>query len=261
MLTEREADLRSARARAQQEIQYFGIERPEHIRLEAIANARGVELVSGQLQGSVARLVRVGDRGRIRVSDDGTNRGRWRFSVAHELGHHVLRHVNDCWLRCAESSLMDFTGRTLHEAQANVFAAELLLPSALVRRQCEVSPVNLDPVIALANQFGTSVTAACVRFVELSSEACALVYAHDGRIKWTKKSSHLYARLHDWGSALSKWSLAYDYFAKGSVNNRPEHVDVSAWIESGARANEIVEHVMPIPSLNSTLSILWLRGN
>ena len=141
---------------------------------------------------------------------------------------------------------------------AEVFAVELLLPEKLVRKKCEVSPVDLRPVKKLAEAFETSVTATAIRFIDFSPEECALVYSEKGCIKWSRKSETCWWRVLRWGAELEPASLASDFFRKGSMSEDPEEVRGDAWIESeSGRCPDIVEHSMPIPSLDAVVTMLW----
>ena len=226
--------------------------------LEGLAADLGVEVVDAELTGAVARLARLGNRGRIRVSRRVTNAGRRRFSIAHELGHFVLNHQGSPLAGCQEQAMLDYGG-TSKEAEANVFAVELLLPEKLVRRRCEVSPVDLRPIKKLAEDFETSVTATAIRFVDFSPERCAVVYSENGRVRWSRKSETFWCRLLSWGKELGLASLASDFFREGSMSEDPEEVRGDAWIESeGGRYPEVVEHSMAILSLNAVITVLWV---
>jgi len=92
---------------------------------------------------------------------------RARFTVAHELGHHLLRHHNRFHVDLAtlpsegsgEGRLYD--GRL--EREANDFAANLLMPATLVRMRFAVTP----SARALAGQFDVSRLAMGYRLVNL----------------------------------------------------------------------------------------------
>ena len=244
-------------------LERYAIEEPEHIVLEAISKDLGAEVVEGKLQGSIARLVRNEDRGLIRVSSSVTNPGRRRFSVAHELGHFVLKHSSSGWLSCAEAEMNDFGGASSRfETQANIFASELLLPEKLVSRRCEVSPVDFGPIKRIADEFQTSITATAIRFVAFSPEVCAVLFSQEGRIKWSRKSEDFGGFIRGWGEELDPWSLAIDYFKKGGVlqHEEPAGVPGTAWLEGWMAENvsEVVEHSMSIPSIDAVLTILWV---
>lgn len=80
------------------------------------------------------------------LSDDQNSIGRYHFTVAHEVGHHVLHKAvleaqlnqtslfsqNTNQILCRKQDQQE-----LHEQQADRFAARLLMPSTLVRREFE----------------------------------------------------------------------------------------------------------------------------
>lgn len=66
-----------------------------------------------------------------------SHHGRERFVIAHEIGHHCLRHQGD---------------RLKIEPEANAFASELLIPPELLRRELAESRT----VASLSHRFGVS---------------------------------------------------------------------------------------------------------
>jgi hypothetical protein len=83
---------------------------------------------------------------------------RYRFTVAHELGHwvcHVLGRPDPQPTYCRAVDLTEVTDRTL-EREANVFAAELLMPEQAVRESWAALP-DTDK---LAARFDVSALAA-----------------------------------------------------------------------------------------------------
>jgi Zn-dependent peptidase ImmA (M78 family) len=82
---------------------------------------------------------------------------RFRFTIAHELGHwicHVLGRPDPRPTYCRAVDLTEDADRTL-EREANVFAAELLMPEPAVRVAWE----ELGDVAACAARFDVSPTA------------------------------------------------------------------------------------------------------
>jgi Zn-dependent peptidase ImmA (M78 family) len=92
--------------------------------------------------------------------------GRRRFTLAHELGHWVCQYtegrVEPRYCRAEEIGVG--VGRKL-EREANMFAAHLLMPEPLVRREAAAVKLNLH---ALARRFEVSVPAMKVRLQQLS---------------------------------------------------------------------------------------------
>ena len=90
---------------------------------------------------------------------------RQRFTLAHELGHHQMRHQPRLELA---SDLFGNTARNDQEVEANYFAAEFLAPRVAVRSWLEeqdllASAEDPGTVVRLALQFGVAFTTACIR--------------------------------------------------------------------------------------------------
>jgi hypothetical protein len=92
--------------------------------------------------------------------------GRRRFTLAHELGHWICQyeqgHVEPRYCRADEIGVG--AGRKL-EREANTFAAQLLMPEPLLRREAVELKLNLH---ALARRFEVSLPAMKVRLQQLS---------------------------------------------------------------------------------------------
>ncbi|WP_080559278.1 ImmA/IrrE family metallo-endopeptidase [Prescottella equi] len=87
-----------------------------------------------------------------------TSPRRDRFTIAHEVGHYLLHHLN----ADEGNRLWRFTrlGSNGAETQANIFAAALIMPEAHFRRA--YSELNGN-VHAIASRFDVSPAAASVR--------------------------------------------------------------------------------------------------
>jgi hypothetical protein len=92
--------------------------------------------------------------------------GRRRFTLAHELGHWICQHeqgrVESHY--CRSEDIGVGAGWTL-EREANTFAAQLLMPEPLLRREAGVLKLNVH---VLARRFEVSVPAMKVRLQQLS---------------------------------------------------------------------------------------------
>jgi hypothetical protein len=250
--------VRVARASAREMLRRFGVERAEHIHVEAWATKHRIDLVEAPLDGAKAQLVRVGDRAEIVLPEGITERGTRRFSIAHELFHYVMKHPSPTpTMMCTPKGLRrnDRTSHT-YEIGANAFAGELLLPEFLLRSRCEVSPVSLDLVRSIALEFEMSNLASAIRFAELSSERCAAVFAKDGEVLWAAPSA-TFAALIPRGKRLDRDSVAWDFFARRTLDERAQFVPADAWIDTSADV-EIIEHSTCSHEHGTTLSMLWI---
>lgn len=84
---------------------------------------------------------------------------RKRFTIAHEMGHLKLNHVENIICRDSISSL----GTDENEVKANAFAAELLMPEELMDYAYKL----LKSVYRVARVFGVSEDAARIRLTKL----------------------------------------------------------------------------------------------
>jgi hypothetical protein len=122
--------------------------------LRALVDAASDMHVSGVLLPAAAEIW-------VRRDESGTRR---RFTIAHEVGHHLL-HSDGATVLCrpVDVDQADEAARA-KEREANRFAAELLMPEPLVRER--VGSDGLD-VAALAGTFDVSPIAMAYRLVNL----------------------------------------------------------------------------------------------
>jgi Zn-dependent peptidase ImmA (M78 family) len=96
---------------------------------------------------------------------------RMRFTLAHELGHRYFRHLDHVHELRGRDRVRDKRADLLYpsgwwEAQANAFAAELLIPRPALERWAREwgdGPLGLDAIVDLAARFGVSALMACIR--------------------------------------------------------------------------------------------------
>lgn len=91
---------------------------------------------------------------------------RQRFTLAHELGHHVLSHGSSVDDTHALEGDGWAGGQAMDERCANAFAAELLIPPDAARAwvtEADADPGALETVVRFAAAFGVSASMACIR--------------------------------------------------------------------------------------------------
>ena len=154
--------------------QDYCLDKPAPVPVEDIAMDRGVLCLEAKLTGCLARLVRKGKRGIIRTHSGIREEGRKRFAIAHEMGHWFLHEAESQIFVCTAEQMRDYKGSPM-EVEANLFASELLMPTALFRPlACDVEP-RLERVKSLAGTFKTSLTATGMKFVDINKHECILV--------------------------------------------------------------------------------------
>ena len=144
---------------------------------DSIADAAGVRVVTDRLSGELSGLLRVLDGVPTIVVNSAHGSARRRFTIAHELGH--LRLHQD-----GEGSQMfvdrDFVfrrgqkaaaGSEREEIQANMFAAELLMPTDWLIQDAGETDIDDDAVARLAQRYGVSQAAMAFRLANLGLAA------------------------------------------------------------------------------------------
>jgi Zn-dependent peptidase ImmA (M78 family) len=242
----------AARREARQLSYRFGVTAPEHIRLEAFAARLGVEIHEVALQGAGCQLIRKGTRGTILVPEHMTDPLYRRFSIAHELGHFVLRHPGAGLAPPAHHRREELRD---YELEANAFASELLMPEALVRAEFGFTKVDLNVPWQIAKRFEVSILASSIRFIELASERCAAVFSAGGKISWVRASDSLTVQIPY--RPLLPSSLAHAFFERGSLVELPTYVPAEAWFLTAAQV-DILEHSTCHPEYGTVLSMLWI---
>lgn len=239
-------------------IEEYGFRRPAEIDLEALIIDRGVEVRRGQLRGCEARLVRIGERGIIRVRDSLHGSPRSRFTLSHELGHWEMHRETQAFI-CTKAQLRDYKA-DMKEAEANTFASELLMPSFMVRPVIHSNEPTLRTVKLIADEFNVSLTVAAIRLLLESKHECFLVMSKHRYVEWWMAGSDRFGLWMDSKQPLGTDTLAY-YLSDGSEEApEPEMVPTEAWfrhLDSPERI-EISEDSLPLGNTGSVLTILIL---
>ncbi len=120
-----------------------------------------------------------------------SSKGRINFTLAHEFGHFLLhRLAYPHGFRCGEQDVVRWDseyGQVEH--QANVFAANFLMPLDDFRRQiAATTKVDLDMISHCADRYRVSLIAATLRWLSYTQKRAVLVVSRDGFILWARSS-------------------------------------------------------------------------
>jgi hypothetical protein len=215
---------------AQGVIESLRIERPSEILIEEIAFEHGAVVQYEPLRGADGRLVRMGTRAIIRVRNDIPELGRRRFIIAHELGHLLLGHGVNILKLCKEPDFLEWQkDHRSAENDANIFAAELLMPEQFFRPHCQTGNPSVKLIEQLAGQFQTSLTATAMRYVECSPDPCAVVISRDGQIRWNRCSA-TFPYWHLRHGPLHGYTYALDCLEGKQVPDRMSQVRATGWL-------------------------------
>lgn len=193
-------------------------EMPFPLPLDELAQVAGIkEIAELQTEGFEGMLMTDAEKssGVILVKANG-NPQRKRFTIAHELGHYLLPWHRQTKYSCTSESIKDVgddsrASRLLEmEQEANAFASELLMPTAVFRRLLrQYGEPDLEQVQALSAHFDTSIQATAHRFLKLSDYPVAFVFSHNDTITyWTRGPEFPFRMRIRNGSPLPRESLA-----------------------------------------------------
>ena len=124
---------------------------------------------------------------------------RRRFSIGHELGHfliptHLPRPGSPFECSLADLHLLDTREKDRRrriEAEANRFAAALLMRRREVRKAMRSHRPDLTEIIRLAREFGVSKEAMARSYIEAQPEAIAVLVLDRGRLARVYRHSEL----------------------------------------------------------------------
>lgn len=146
--------------------------------VKKVVEKQGINLVEHEFGDDIYGVLVIKD-GKYTIGYDKHNSSvRQRFTIAHELGHYVLRHnkngvnidtltkkyqsLQTVFFRNSDSS----TGEFIQEREANSFAAALLMPQDLLIDKLESCKYNFD-IETLSTEFGVSSQAMAYRLSNL----------------------------------------------------------------------------------------------
>ena len=185
--------------------------------------------------------------------------GRINFTLGHEFGHYLLhRHTHTHGIQCSSEDMARWDSEYGQiEHQANVFAANLLMPLDDFRRQISASrqPV-LDELGDSASRYGVSLIAATLRWLSFTTRRSMLVISRDGFILWARSSeaalrTGLYYRTSGQPPiSLPTASLAAKRDKILTSTSVAEH-DHTVWLREGC-----TEHVLFSDQYDFTISLL-----
>lgn len=237
---------------------------------EWLATQDGARVVeqSGFPDGCYGALCLSGGSFQILISADCPNPGHRRFTIAHEVAHFTIEGHLDGLTWTGEFALSQghFRGRRDPiEVEADCFASELLMPTRWAKEIVERSRPGVDAVREIARQFGTSVSAAAIRFVALSAEPAVVILSNGLEIEWVAHSEHFDAaswmrfRRHkgEWappGSATRHLGARRDHVLAGREDLGSGLL--CEWFEGAPRDVEVEEEVLGLGPFGRTLTVL-----
>ncbi len=141
--------------------------------LEAISASVGLSIQYQPLR--VDALLQQTESGYVAIINSTTNKGRQRFSLAHEIGHIAM--FNATGLRQAFGHLSPSESVDSFEVEnlCDCFASELLMPLKEWQQHIFNEGVSLQVIRTLMDSYSVSMAAATKRVVDASIWNCAII--------------------------------------------------------------------------------------
>lgn len=181
----------------------------------------------------------------------GRPRGRVNFTLGHELGHYYL-HREYLLSGHSHGSKSDFRSPNEMEQEADEFAAALLMPLELFRREVKKYRQHvcvLKELCDLAeNRLGASITSTVRRYCQADIEPCHAVFSRDGIVQWgccSEDMRRLNMGFVPFGQSLPRGSRSAQSFDKLTTEGQVEgEVDASEWFERPYHQGRLWEESM-----------------
>jgi len=239
----------------------FCITKPEQIELEAIAAFYDVYCREDVIEGSDARIQIRGDKAIVTINSAIPEPERKRFGLAHEIGHFILHREKANTYDCTNRDFLTWYKESSNEPQANVFAAELLMPERIFSPLISNCQPSFRIIKSLATLFRTSLTATAFRFVELNKNPCALICVQEAKLSWRCWSDLFHQRILPRGTDIDQCCYAGTYFLDGvRPPEEPQTVPPIVWLDTPdlVQGYRLYEQAVCMPSYRTVLTLLWI---
>jgi IrrE N-terminal-like domain len=200
-------------------------------------------------------------RGIIAIKKGIRSVGRKRFTLAHEIGHFVLPGHDEDGTICGHQDIEGWKDKSnSKEREADDFAAELLIPTLVVKTHLALRTPSLSAIEAVAEECGASLSASAWKYCDLTSEQCAIVWSEQGVVSWSRRSPEFPFFIKK-DQPIVEASYASNCFRHEKVPPAPEPVPAEAWIGSFnlKEGSVIYEESRLLPSYDSVLTLLWIK--
>ena len=205
-------------------------------------------------------MVRGKKRGIITVSSTIWHQGQKRFVTAHELGHWMLHPDMPNFIDDEDNLHEWHSSSSKYEVEANTFAAEFLMPTALFTAICKGKKFSVELIQELSEYFKTSYTATAFRFTEVGHEPIMVVYSQNKRVQWFKPSDDFAFGFYDKKFPVPLKTLTYSCYENGIKEPDGDTALAKIWFPNDYNVREdqyLNEDIFPFPKINACLTFLW----
>lgn len=237
------------------------IEDPSEIDIALIAAHEDAPVQEKELHGSDGRMVRADGVAMITVRASIEYPGQKRFVIAHELGHVLLhphvRQIDEVKLSQASNWSLK---QSPEEIEANLFAAEILMPASLFVPRIQKKEPSFDLIRALADEFRTTLTATAIQFIRYTKEECVLVASKKGHRQWFSASDPFSFWLRE-ETQIHGYTCAAELAKTGKSHVRATDVPAGCWLRDFSPDGKeyVTEDAVSSSNFGGALSLVWIH--
>jgi len=257
-------------ARARKFLQDIGVDEITEIPMHLIVSGLGCTLIEEPLTNADGKIIRGKSKTLIKVDSNIPYEERKRFTIAHEIGHFLLHENLEVhnensntlnWFNNMENQMQ----RGIQENEANEFASELLMPESKFRE--EVSGKGFSPKLLseVAERFKTSITSTVFRFLNLDIRPLFVVFIHDGKVKYWKKSPDMWGWVKDLNKlppptdsvAFEYVQAEYEFIYTGKDKQQPIYKSTWFDLKENQEDSDFYEYCIPTKQYKTIISVVW----
>lgn len=253
-------------------LQEIGFDEITEIPMDIFVAALGATLIEESLPNSDGKIIRGNTKTLIKINSDIIFEERKRFTIAHEIGHYLLHNKLELDVHNETSNSLNWFNSTeqqakkgIQEWEANDFAAELLMPEALVRKETFRKIFSPDLVKQLSTRFKTSITSIIYRLLSLDIYPLFVVFISTGIVRYWSKSNSFWVRVQNitklpppQNSVAEEYVEAgYEYIYTG--NDKAQIINKSTWFElkEDEDDSDYFEYCIPTKQYETIISVIW----
>lgn len=223
---------------------------PRRVPVKDIASEAGIiDFKVLEVEGFIGGLTAdTGKNQGIILTKEGLPKKRQRFTIGHELGHFLIP-THGYQRQCSKRDLEE-AGRATNyqrqEAEANRFSAGLLMPKPMFVKDIDaLGSADVSHIRTLSDQYDVSMEAVANRYVDFTSDSCAVVFSHCGTVRYARASKNFPKLAAKKGMALPSGCLTHRINAVGTPSSWAEYHG-AIWLEvtGGERVPTVLEQAV-----------------
>ncbi|MEW6195137.1 MAG: ImmA/IrrE family metallo-endopeptidase [Bacteroidota bacterium] len=204
---------------AEKLISKYCFESPRELNLVTLLYAEDLNLKEEPLSDCEGKILFDNSIGIITLNSSITDERQKRFTLAHEMGHFFNEALTkplpkgEAVYKCGFEEFYGVNKSRKREADANEFAAELLMHKPWFQKFTKNKPINFELLKDTSDYFDVSLTAVALRYVFVGQYSTALIMNKNGKVLWSAVNEYFPLKFIPTGYKVRKESAAYDFFS------------------------------------------------